>query len=246
MSEANPRQFIKGIITGVLVMLILGGTFVAGAVTSGGYLFFNGGGNGRAAVTNPAPTPSAQAPTQPEPDAAKIKAVGDGDWIRGDQNARVTLIEYSDYECPYCARFKPTVDKILTEYAGQVRLVYRDFPLSFHPNAQKAAEAAECAGEQGKYWEMHDKLFAMNESKTLSIANYKTAAQELGLNADQFASCLDQSKYAQEITADYQDGIAGGVTGTPGTFVIAADGSQQYIPGALPYEQVKALIDSLI
>jgi protein-disulfide isomerase len=102
------------------------------------------------------------------------------EW-KGDKNAKITVVEFSDFECPYCANFTPTITQMLAEYGNQVRFTYRHFPLSFHQNAQKAAEAFECAKEQGQWYEMHDKLFELSEVSGLNIANYKKAATELGL-----------------------------------------------------------------
>jgi len=189
---------------------------------------------------NQVPPTQPPAPPQPTADITKISPVTDQDYIRGNKNAKVTLIEYSDFQCPFCQRFTPTVKQILEEYDGQVRFVYRHFPLtSIHPQAQKSAEAAECAGEQGKFWEMHDKLFE-NQS-LLSEDNYKTWAKGLGLNSTKFDECLDSGKYASKIQQQAQQAVAGGITGTPGTFV-----NDQLVKGAVPYESFKQIIDSLL
>lgn len=122
---------------------------------------------------------------------------------------------------------------------GKVRIVYRDFPLSFHPNAQKAAEAAECSGKQNKYWEMHDKLFENNTA--LGVANLKQYAVDIGLNAEQFNSCLDNGETAAEVRADFSDGSAAGVSGTPTFFI-----NGQKIVGAQPYSAFKAALDAAL
>ncbi len=109
-----------------------------------------------------------------------IPELDDVIW-RGNENAKVTLVEFSDFECPYCARFTPTIEKIVTEYKDKIRFTYRHFPLSFHQNAQKAAEAFECAKEQDKGWEMYTKLFALSGNQQLSVDNFKKAADEIGL-----------------------------------------------------------------
>jgi len=163
------------------------------------------------------------------------------DHVRGDFNAPITLVEFSDFECPFCGRHYPTLNKILDDYEGQVRLVYKQFPLTnIHPNAQKAAEASECAWEQGKFWEYHDKLFD-NQAGGYSIDKFKTWATDLNLDSDQFNSCLDSGKYASKISADQQEGNTKGVQGTPATFV-----NGQLVSGALPYENFKQIIDSLL
>lgn len=186
--------------------------------------------------TNPSPTDAPAAPTAP----VDI-TVTDQDHVRGDKNAPVTIVEYSDFECPFCARHLPTVEKIMQEYDGQVRLIYRHFPLSFHPQAQKAAEASECASEQGKFWEMHDKLFAMNEAGTLSLENFKKAAGELGLKQAQFDSCLNDGKYADRVQSDFSQGSQYGVNGTPATFV-----NGKLVSGAVPFESFKTVIDQAL
>jgi len=121
-----------------------------------------------------------------------------------------------------------------------VRLVYKYFPLDFHPNARKAAEAAECAAEQGKFWEYHDKLF-INQPTGFGVDKFKQWAGELGLNAPQFNGCLDTGKYAQKVESELQEGTAKGVDGTPATFV-----NGKLISGAQPYDAFKKEIDSLL
>ena len=131
------------------------------------------------------------------------------------------------------------MNQIISNYQGRVRLVYKHFPLSFHPNAQKAAESSECASEQGKFWEYHDKLFT-NQSNGYSTDKFKQWAVELKLNAKKFNDCLDSGKYASKVQADAQEGAQKGVNGTPATFV-----SGQLVSGAVPYESFKQIIDSL-
>lgn len=164
----------------------------------------------------------------------------DDDSIEGDLNAPVTIVEFSDYECPYCARFwKDAYSEIVTEYVdtGKVKLVFRDFPLSFHKEAQKAAEAAECAGEQDKYYEMHDKLFG--EGVVGGVTTFKAYATELNLNMDKFNTCLDNGEMAEEVKKDFADGQKYGVTGTPAFFI-----NGEKIVGAQPFEAFKQIIDS--
>ncbi|MDP2910514.1 MAG: DsbA family protein [bacterium] len=160
--------------------------------------------------------------------------------IRGDFSAPITLVEFSDFECPFCVRHLPTLNKILSDYPNQVRLVYKHFPLGFHPNSQKAAEASECADEQGKFWEYHDKLFE-NQPAGYSLDKFKQWAKDLGLNSGKFNDCLDSGKFAQKVQADFQEGSEKGVNGTPATFV-----NGQLISGALPYESFKQVIDSIL
>ncbi|MBI4993020.1 MAG: thioredoxin domain-containing protein [Candidatus Magasanikbacteria bacterium] len=111
---------------------------------------------------------------------ANMPELQDAIWV-GDKDAKITLVEFADFECPYCSKFDSSVMQVLANYGDKVRYTFRHFPLSFHANAQKAGEAFECAKEQGKTWEMHDKLFRLSDTKTMSVENYKRAASELGL-----------------------------------------------------------------
>lgn len=166
----------------------------------------------------------------------------DDDVVLGDVNAPVTIIEFGDFECPFCKRLHDEVGTQLREEyikTGKVKMVYRDYPLSFHPNAMPAAEAAECAGEQGKYWQYHDALF--DRQDTLSSLNYVALATELGLNATQFKTCVDTHKYADEITKDLAAGNAAGVDGTPATFI-----NGQLVSGAVPYATIKSVIEAAL
>jgi protein-disulfide isomerase len=155
---------------------------------------------------------------------------------KGPADAPITIVEFSDFECPFCSRVVPTLDKVREEYGDKVRLVFRQFPLSIHPNAQKAAEASLCADEQGKFWEMHDKMFA--DQKGLAVDSLKAKAAELGLDGDSFNQCLDTSEYAEAVKADLKAGAVAGVSGTPAMFVNGI-----FISGAVPYEQVAKVID---
>lgn len=180
--------------------------------------------------------------SQPNSPSAPINVAIDDDAVKGDSNAPVTMIEFSDYECPFCGRyFQQTYPQIVKEYVdtGKVKIVFRDFPLSFHENAQKAAEAAECAGEQGKYWEMHDKLF--KNQNALEINSLRQYAKELGLNTKTFDDCLDSGKMASEIQKDFEDGQDAGVSGTPAFFINGIS-----ITGAQPFEEFKKIIEQEI
>lgn len=182
----------------------------------------------------------------PTPTVTGVPAVSDDDYIRGDEDAPITIIEYSDFECPYCERFHPTMLQVMDEYEGQVRWVFRHFPLSFHPNAVPAGLAAECAGEQGNdyFWTMGDKLF--ENRANLGDSVYTSIATELGLNMTQFNDCMASEKYVDKIEKQAQEGAAAGVTGTPGSFVIDQDGNAIPIKGALPFSSVAAAIDSVL
>jgi len=164
---------------------------------------------------------------------------GDEEHVRGNKKSSVTLIEYSDFQCPYCQQYYPVLKKILEDYKDKVKVVYKHYPLNFHPEAQKAAEASECANEQGKFWEMHDMLFENQES--LGINNYKAWAVKLGQNSKKFNDCLDSGKYGEKISKDYNEGVQKGVEGTPATFI-----NGELISGAVPYETLKEKIDALL
>jgi len=184
--------------------------------------------------TNTAPTPTAA----PTPIVADIEITSD-DHIRGDVNAPVTLVEYSDFECPYSSRIQPTLKQALEEFDGQIRLIYRHFPLSFHANSQKAGEASECAGDQDKFWEMHDMLFE-NQS-ALDVASLKSYAADLGLNTSTFNNCLDSGTYAEKVSSGLIEGSEYGVQGTPATFV-----NGTLVSGARSYESFKAAVESAL
>lgn len=161
------------------------------------------------------------------------------DVFTGNPDAPVTIVEFSDFECPFCAAFyQNTLPQIEENYikTGKVKLVFRDFPLPFHANAQKAAEAAECAGEQGKFWEMHDIIF--DNQTTISAADLKNYAINLNLNSIQFNDCLDSGKYADEVGKDMNDGSAAGVTGTPTFFI-----NGEKLVGAQPFSVFEEILD---
>ena len=173
---------------------------------------------------------------------------------RGSGDAKLTLIEFSDYQCPFCGRyFRETLPQIEQDYVktGRVRYVFRNFPLeAIHKEALKAAEAANCAGEQGRYWEMHDRLFA--NQGALAPAELPGHARALGLDAPRFQQCLDTQKYAAAIRQDMSEAQQAGVRGTPSFFIglTGPDGSSvravKVITGAHPYAAFKEALDSLL
>lgn len=179
-----------------------------------------------------------QEPEEPEPveEPDRVDVSVDDDPQKGSSNAKVTIIEFSDFQCPFCGRAQTTVKQILETYGNDVRLVFRDFPLGFHENAQKAAEAAECADDQGKFWEYHDLLF--ENQQALEIADLKDYAFDLDLSTRKFNDCLDSGKYEQEVKDDMDDGIAAGVRGTPAFFI-----NGRSLVGAQPFKNFKKVID---
>ena len=182
-----------------------------------------------------------------------VKISKDNDPIRGDPDAPITIIEFSDYQCPFCARFYiQTLPLIMEEYIeqGKANLVYRDFPIqSSHPNAMPAAVAAECANEQEKYWEYHDMLFERqqvwnNLEIGAAVATFKQFATEIELEQTKFDSCLDNGKYLEEVRNDLNDGRGYGVDGTPGFFIGNDQIGYVKLSGAQPFESFKQVIDS--
>ncbi len=191
------------------------------------------GATGGTVVDNAAPTPSVK---------VDMEELLDDDAVKGKENAPVTIIEWSDYECPFCVRFYTDTESLIDEQyikTGKVKLIYRDYPLPFHTNAQKAAEAAECADEQGKYWEMHDLLF--EKGVTGGVTAFKQYAKQLGLNTAKFNTCLDTGAMASEVQKDMADGSAAGIQGTPGFLV-----NGQLISGAQPFSVFQQVIDAAL
>lgn len=230
-------------ITPILIILLIAAAFIIGVLWTK-VQYFEGKGE---KATTAAPT----TPTTPTSSAGNIRPVDDSDHIRGSKNAKVTLVEYSDLECPFCKRFHPTMQQALKEYDGKITWVYRHFPLDqIHAKADKEAEATECANELGgneAFWKMVDKIFEVTPSNNgLSLDDLPKLAEQIGLDSGKFKSCLDSGKYAAHVEEDYQDGIRGGISGTPGTIVIDGKGGKKLIPGALPYEQVKQILDQAL
>ncbi len=156
---------------------------------------------------------------------------------KGSKNAKVVIVEFSDFECPFCARVNPALKQIEQEYGSKIAIYFRNFPLPFHGNAQKAAEAAQCANEQGKFWEMHDILF--DNQQALDVASLKGYARNLGLDTAKFNDCLDSGKTASIVQNDLAAGRVYGVSGTPTFFI-----NGKALVGAQPYSAFKQAIDA--
>lgn len=171
-----------------------------------------------------------------EPRKPKVEVAATGP-SRGPDSAKVTIVEFSDFQCPYCSRAHDTVEEVMQAYAGKVRLVFRHFPLEFHAQAPKAAEASACAAEQGKFWEYHDVLFK-NQSK-LMPDDLKAAATAMGLDANKFNECFDSGRMAALVKTDTEAGKKAGVNGTPAFFI-----NGQMLSGALPLDEFKKVIDA--
>jgi len=176
----------------------------------------------------------------------KVVVSVDDDPALGNKKAPVTVIEFSDFECPFCRSFwRDTLPLIKSTYidTGKVRFVYRDFPLSFHPGAQVAAEAAECAEDQGKYWEMHDKIFQEQDKQGQGTIQFSKTdvvkwAGQVGLNMGQLNQCLDAGKYRAEVNNDLAAGTAAGVSGTPSFFI-----NGKLLVGAQPFSAFQEIIE---
>jgi len=197
-------------------------------------------------------TSVAAANTNTAPTYSDVKPVTDADYMQGDKNAKLTMVTYTDLECPFCKQFHPVVSQVLSAYKGKVRWVYRNFPLSFHQNAEKEAEASLCVGKIGgndKYWSFVNKIFDRTTSNGTGFALDKVPdlAKEVGVNVDKFNSCWNGGEMADTVTAEQNDGTQGGTTGTPTTFVVDSNGKTlTAIPGAYSYDQVKATIDQAL
>jgi protein-disulfide isomerase len=192
------------------------------------------------APTQPAAAAQPNAPAQPSA-PVDMKALIKDEPTKGDAKAPVTIIEWSDFECPFCERFfSQTYGQLNDQYikTGKAKLVFRNFPLSFHPMAQKAAEAAECAFDQGKFWEMHDWIYTGSNVQS-GVAGLKAQAATLGLDTTKFNSCLDSGEKAAETQSDLAAGTAAGIRGTPGFLI-----NGQLISGAQPFSVFSQAIDA--
>src|SRR5262245_18652940 len=172
--------------------------------------------------------------TMLEPPRQKVASANSP--AKGSANAPIEMIEFSDFQCPFCLRADPTVQQVLKTYGDRIRFVYRHYPLPNHPNARPAAEAAACANEQGKFWPYHDRLFA--DPGKLSTSDLKKTAADLGLNASQFNACVDSHKFKAAIDTDIREGEQAGVNGTPAFFI-----NGRAISGAQPFDVFKKIID---
>lgn len=238
--------FWGGLIGGVLAVCTIGFFILLGMMLGGKSLGSAGVDGGSLANNNAAPSAPAN-PSAPQPSAGfkKPAAVSGDDHILGNRNAKVTMVEFSDYQCPFCQRVHSTLERVVNESGGKVRWIYRHFPLSsIHPMAQKAAEASECVASlrgNDAYWKYSTELFA--KQAQLSESLFADAAAGVGVNKSAFESCLKSGKFATKVAAMQRDGEQSGVEGTPATFVLAPDGSFEVVPGAQPFENIKQIVD---
>ncbi len=241
----SKTSFVFGLVSGIALISVM---------TSTGLLSSNALAKSTGTTTNTAVVADAQpvaAAAKAKAPTGKVPEVTDADHIRGNKDAKVTFIEYSDFECPFCKRFEPTMQQMKKEYGDTVAIVYRHYPLSFHANAQKEAEATECANELGgndAFWKYHDAILERTTSGGTGFALDALAplAKELGLDESKFQDCLDTGKFAQHVKDDMAGGAAAGVTGTPGSILIDAAGNSQLLSGAVPFATIKTALDAAI
>ncbi|OIP59564.1 MAG: hypothetical protein CO143_00620 [Candidatus Moranbacteria bacterium CG_4_9_14_3_um_filter_45_14] len=235
--------------------ILLGGIIISASILFSGGTSQKGTDLGSGTVPQPSGNPSPTAQQGSNPPSGPVKVSVDDDPVMGDKNAPLTLIEFSDYECPFCKRsFTDLLPDLKKNYidTGKVKLVFRDFPLSFHANAQKEAEATECARSQSNdatYFKFHDAIFTQTTSNGtgLALTQLPVIAKTLGLNVNQFQQCLDSGKFKDEVAKDIADGTTAGVSGTP-SWIIGASSKDgqiegQLIVGAQPFSAFKAIID---
>lgn len=246
--------FAMGFVSCTVLVVAIGFVFLLTMTVKGGT--FAIAMDGKKAGTVAAAPAAAAAPTQPtaapaptQPTVGNFRPVDDKDHIRGNKNAKITILEYSDLECPFCKQFQATMKQVMDNYKDNIRWVYRHFPLdSLHSKARKEAEASECAFEQGgddAFWKFIDKVYEITPSNNgLDPAQLPVIAKGLGLDQKKFEDCLASGRMAPKVTADSNDGVTAGAQGTP--YAIAIVGDQKVpIEGAYPFSDVKSIIDSI-
>lgn len=228
----------------VPVAIILGFGMVAAAI------FFSGGSQPQYVVDTAGNENQVQEQDSGNPE--NINPVTAGDWIRGNPNAPIQIVEYSDYDCPFCKNFHETMNQIMAEYgtSGQVAWVYRHFPLAqLHPNAPRIALAAECVGSLGgneAFWTFSDLVFdERGTNEPTNITRLEEFAVTSGVDAAAFNNCVDNEEYMADVQADFENAVAVGGRGTPHSIVIVGD-QTGVINGAQPYGAVKQIVDNLI
>jgi len=227
----------KGGNVSVAISIIVAGLIIAGAV-----MFTN---------KSDAPTgPAGQAGGSGENDVSNVRPVGDEDWIYGNVDAEITIVEYSDTECPFCSRLHPILKQVVDDYDGKVNWVYRHFPLvQIHPIAPTVAHATECVGNlagNDAFWNFTDKVYVEsgnNGGTDLSkLAGY---AVEFGVDESEYTKCMEESRYQEKVENDFRNAVASGGTGTPYNIIIAGDQTIA-ASGAQPLQNWKNLIDPLL
>lgn len=245
---ASPKlTFTMGILVGVAAVSLLG------FILAGSYVLTGGSFGKLATANNPTTPPAVQNPSQPATPPSKVNiAIKPTDYVRGNQNAPVTVIEYSDLECPFCKRFHPSMQQLMSEFKDKIKWVYRHYPLDntcntamaqqLHPTACQAAYAAECVGKlagANKYWEFVDGLLGNQAApdKAAVIA----VAKGLGVSESKLTSCMGSKEITDKVQVDLREGNSFGVNGTPTTFINGTP-----VEGAVPFEQLKAAVEAAL
>lgn len=235
-TTTQPRQSQS---LGVPIAIVIAAAIVAGAI------LYNG--NNAAPVAQEPVTPGADEGVE-----VVVEPVTEDDHIRGNPNAPIILVEYSDYDCPFCKNFHQTMNRIMDEYGvdGRVAWVYRHFPLAqLHPNAPRISEASECVAELGgneAFWTFSDLVFGeRGQNEPTNLSRLSEFAESAGVDRRGFETCLESGRYTEQIGLDVAEAIAAGGQGTPHTIVMVGD-QQGVINGAQPYEVVKQIVDGLI
>lgn len=243
-AEKNSGNLQK-VLLPALVVVLIGASFLIGALWTRVQYLEKGQTLGAPKTATPTPKPSPYTPIKLSD--INLPEVSDQDHIRGDKNAKLTLIEYSDLECPFCQRIHPTLNQMLDEYKGKVKWVYRHFPLDqIHPKARPAAEASECVAELGgedAFWKFTDAIF---ENQQTALSDLAGTAAKIGIDKTSFKKCLDSGKYKDKVEKQNQGGLRAGVTGTPGNFLLDGKGNVYIIPGAVPYSTLKQVIEKAL
>jgi protein-disulfide isomerase len=236
----------------ILIIVSIGLAFLVGIMWQKVQSLESGTGTRVAGSAGAAGAGNPQVAPQAPPQAGEVAPVTEDDYIKGNRNARIALIEYSDTECPFCKRFHPTAQQAVDEYPDDVMWVYRHFPLDqIYSKARKQAEAIECAGKlagNDGFWALTDKIFEVTTSNNgLDNSTLPDLAADVGLNSSAIKTCIDSGEMAQNVEEDYQSGLKAGVTGTPGNILLdTKTGETQLIPGAVPYPQIQQAIDAML
>ena len=239
--NSNPRLvFVLGLVIGVGVFSLLSLAILISMAAKDDNEDESSESNSNANVNVAAQNTNSQA--QDGVNASAI-SITDVDYVYGNSDAEVTFVEFSDFQCPYCSKFHPTMASFAEKNKDKIRWVFKHFPLKSHPQAQPAAIAAECAGEQGKYYEYVEALFENQDS--LAKEYYPQLAAELGISTGQFETCLTSPEAADKVSADYQMALQAGVTGTPNVIVMNKAGEAQMVSGAVDEAYLESVFADL-
>jgi len=249
-------------LTPILLILVIGMAFAVGVLWQKVSVLEEGGVSGNGAIGTGSAAPAFKkepadgklsdevAKKVPQVNAINEKLESSeslSDHVRGNKDAKVKLIEYSDYYCPFCKRFHPTAKRVLEEYGDRVAWVYRHFPLdTLHPNARAVAEISECVafiGGESKFWEFTDKIY---DELPEGVEGAFNIASGLGLDRTDVEGCYNEGKFKERVNRMYQGGVDAGITGTPGNIVINDKGDSWLVPGAVPFENLKTILDQAL